>query len=256
MPKKEVKVQVPKVKLKQSIAKPKSNNGNDIRVPTGIEGLDEAMSGGFIANSINLISGSPGSGKSIFAMQYLVSGITKYNEHGVYITFEEKKDKIIQYMKSFGFDLQEHIDKKQLDIIELSPNDIIKTIENEVLGVKYKVVKEIKAKRIVIDSMSAYTMLFSDLVQRRQAHMSLFETLRDWNVTALLTAEYDVESHEPSPIDFEVDCIVWLYNMKKNDVRTRALEIYKMRGSKHLQKTFPLEISDKGIVIYPEQNVF
>jgi KaiC/GvpD/RAD55 family RecA-like ATPase len=226
------------------------------RVPTGISGLDDAMSGGFLKDSNNLIAGSPGSGKSIFAMQYLVNGATKYNEPGVYITFEEKKDKLIQYMASFGWDLENLIKEKKLEILEQSPGDIRKATAKEVLNLKFKIVKEMKAKRVVLDSATAYSLLFSDDMDRRAAHVQLFEMLRDWGVTALLTAEYDVEDHKSQPLDFEVDSIIWLYNMKKTDVRTRALEIFKMRGSKHLQKTFPLEISGNGVIIYPEQSVF
>ena len=226
------------------------------RVPTGIKGLDDAMAGGFIKDSVNLVAGSPGSGKSIFAMQYLVNGAKKYNEPGVYITFEERKDKLVKYMGNFGWDLQNLIAKKNIEILEQSPIDIKKATTKELLGLKFRIVKELKAKRLVIDSMSAFSLLFRDEFEKRTAHIQLFEMLRDWGVTALLTAEYDVEEHKSMPLDFEVDSIVWLYNMKKADVRTRALEIYKMRGSKHLQKTFPLEISDKGVIIYPEQSVF
>ena len=226
------------------------------RVPTGIKGLDDAMTGGFIKDSVNLVAGSPGSGKSIFAMQYLVNGAKKYNHPGVYITFEERKNKLTQYMGNFGWDLKNLIANKKIEILEQSPIDIKKATAKEILGLKFKIVKELKAKRLVIDSMSAFSLLFQDDFEKRTAHIQLFEMLRDWGVTALLTAEYDVEDHKSMPLDFEVDSIVWLYNMKKTDVRTRALEVYKIRGSKHLQKTFPLEISDKGIIIYPEQSVF
>ena len=226
------------------------------RVPTGIKGLDDAMAGGFIKGSINLVAGSPGSGKSIFAMPYLVNGAKKYNEPGVYITFEERKNKLTQYMGNFGWDLKDLISNKRIDILEQSPVDIKKATAKELLGLKFKIVKELKAKRLVIDSMSAFSLLFQDDFEKRTAHIQLFEMLRNWGVTALLTAEYDVEDHKSTHLDFEVDSIVWLYNMKKADVRTRALEVYKMRGSKHLQKTFPLEISDRGVIIYPEQSVF
>jgi len=148
------------------------------------------------------------------------------------------------------------VKEKKIDILEQSPADLKRATAKELLGLKYKIVKDIKAKRIVIDSVTAFSLLFSDDFEKRGSHIELFEMLREWGVTSLLTAEYDVEQHTPQPLDFEVDSIIWLYNMKKTDVRTRALEIFKMRGSKHLQKTFPLEISGKGIVIYPEQSVF
>ena len=192
------------------------------RVPTGIKGLDDAMAGGFIKGSMNLVAGSPGSGKSIFAMQYLVNGAKEYDQQGVYITFEERKEKLLQYLDNFGWDLKKLVADKKIDILEQSPVDIKKATAKELLGLKFKIVKELKAKRLVIDSMSAFSLLFQDDFEKRTAHIQLFEMLRDWGVTALLTAEYDVEDHKSMPLDFEVDSIVWLYNMKKADVRTRA----------------------------------
>ncbi|MBS3100686.1 hypothetical protein A2641_00975 [Candidatus Nomurabacteria bacterium RIFCSPHIGHO2_01_FULL_37_25] len=227
------------------------------RVPTGIKGLDEAMSGGFVRDSINLIAGGPGSGKSIFALQYLIKGIVERNEHGVYLTFEERRDKLVQYMKNFGWDLEKFEKDNKLRIIEISPKDVRKAVYNKNLGLKYGTARYIKAKRVAIDSINAYSLLFPTEVAKREAHVNLFEMLRSWGVTVLLVAEYDVEEDKGSPLDFEVDGILRLYNFKKGDTRTRAIEIYKLRGSKHSTKTFPLEIVDKeGIRVYPEQNVF
>lgn len=234
-----------------------TKNGNITeRVPIGIKGLDESMEGGFIRNSINLLAGSPGSGKSIFGMQYLFNGITKYDEPGVYITFEERKDKFIQNLKNFDWGLEDLEKKKKLLIVSLSPKEVHKAITKKSFYLKYNAVKKINAKRIVIDSISAYSLLFSNDMEKRKAHINLFEMLRNWGCTTLLLAEYDVEEHKGSPLDFEVDSILWLYNFKQQEVRTRAIEIYKMRGSKHSTKTFPLEIKEKGIVVYPEQEVF
>jgi len=227
------------------------------RVPAGIKGLDEAMSGGFVKDSINLIAGGPGSGKSIFALQYLIKGILDYNENGVYLTFEETRDKLVRYMENFGWDLEKLEKENKLRVIEISPKDVKKAVYNKNAGLKYGTAKYIKAKRIVIDSINAYSLLFPTELAKREAHINLFEMLRSWGVTVLLVAEYDVEEDKGSPLDFEVDGILRLYNFKKGDTRTRAIEIYKLRGSKHSTKTFPLEIIDKeGIKVYPEQNVF
>ncbi len=227
------------------------------RVPTGVKGLDEAMSGGFIRDSINLIAGGPGSGKSIFALQYLIKGIVEHNEHGLYLTFEERRNKLVQYMENFGWDLEKLEKEKKLRIIEISPKDVRKAVHNKNFGLRYGTVKYIKAKRVVIDSINAYSLLFPTELAKREAHINLFEMLRSWGVTVLLVAEYDVEEDKGSPLDFEVDGILRLYNFKRGDTRNRAIEIYKLRGSRHSTKTFPLEIVDKeGIRVYPEQNVF
>jgi len=227
------------------------------RVPTGIKNLDNGMQGGFIRNSINMIAGGPGSGKSIFAMQYLINGATKYNEPGVYITLEEGKDNIMKNMNSFGWDLEKLDKEKKVSIIEISPTDIQMEVHKQVEKLESQIVNKLKAKRIVIDSMSSYSLLFKNELVLRASYLNLFKMLRNWNLCSLLTSEYVVEEHKGSPLDFEVDSILWIYNSKIKGERTRALEIFKMRGTKHATKTFPMQIKDnEGVMIYPEQNLF
>ena len=95
----------------------------DGRVPTGISGLDDAMSGGLLESSINLLSGSPGSGKSILAMQFLINGILKYNEPGVYITFEEEKESLVRNMKKFGWDINKLEKDGKLEVSSTANQD-------------------------------------------------------------------------------------------------------------------------------------
>jgi len=227
------------------------------RVPTGIKNLDDGMMGGLVRNSINMIAGGPGSGKSIFAMQYLVNGATKYNEPGVYITLEEGKDNLMKNMNSFGWDL-EKLDKEiKVSIIEISPTDIQLEVHKQVEKLESLIVNKLKAKRIVIDSMTSYSLLFKNELVLRASYLNLFKMLRNWKLCSLLISEYDVEEHKVSPLDFEVDSILWIYNSKIKGVRTRGLEIFKMRGTKHTTKTFPMQIKDNiGIFIYPAQNLF
>ncbi|MCH8003000.1 MAG: hypothetical protein IH934_00075 [Nanoarchaeota archaeon] len=227
------------------------------RVPTGIKNLDDGMMGGLVRNSINMIAGGPGSGKSIFAMQYLVNGATKYNEPGVYITLEEGKDNIMKNMNSFGWDL-EKLDKEiKVSIIEISPTDIQLEVHKQVEKLESQIINKLKAKRIVIDSMTSYSLLFKSELVLRASYLNLFKMLRNWKLCSLLTSEYDIEGHKVTPLDFEVDSILWIYNSKIKGIRTRSLEIFKMRGTKHTTKTFPMQIKDNnGIIIYPAQNIF
>ncbi|HLC50181.1 MAG TPA: ATPase domain-containing protein [Candidatus Nanoarchaeia archaeon] len=234
---------------------------NQERVPTGINGLDELLSGGYIRKSMNLLSGSPGSGKSILAMQFIVNGALKYNEPGVYISFEEDAESLKRNMKNFGWDIEQLEKEGKIAIINISPIDIEPSSGNNTdsgssLGVKYSIVNKIKAKRIVIDSATAYSVLYTDELSKRKAHLELFRMLKEWGCTSLLIAEHDLETHASSPLDFEVDSITWMYNFKKEHLRTRAIEIIKMRGSKHSTSTSALEITEKGIAIYPGEPVF
>ena len=98
------------------------------RVPFGIAELDRLISGGVIKNSINLVAGSAGAGKSIFALQFLVNGIKKYGEPGVYITFEEKKKKTYEEMLEFGWDLAKLEKEGKFAYLEYTPEQVKKVL--------------------------------------------------------------------------------------------------------------------------------
>jgi KaiC/GvpD/RAD55 family RecA-like ATPase len=123
-------------------------------------------------------------------------------------------------------------------------------------AIKRNVIKKIHAKRIVIDSISAYSLSYPDEASRRRSHFELFRMLREWGCTSLLIAEYDIDEHKSTPLDFQCDSIIWLYNKKKEGVRIRSVEIVKMRGTKHSTKTSAVEISDNGIKVYPNEVVY
>jgi len=94
------------------------------RLPSGITGLDKIMEGGFKRNSTNLVGGGAGSGKSIFAMQFLINGIDKYNEPGIYISFEEDKKKVIDEFDGFGWELAKKVKDGKLMILNYSPQQV------------------------------------------------------------------------------------------------------------------------------------
>ncbi len=227
------------------------------RAATGIEGFDETVEGGLVKNSVTLVCGGPGSGKSIFAMQTLVNGIEKYGEHGVYITFEEEVETLLADMKRFGWDLEEKIKNRQLSILYYSPEQVDRVLYIGGGPVR-EVIDEINAKRIVIDSITAFTMLYKSENQRRKALLSLFNILKRWDCTSLLVSEQTVnpEKHESKLEEYQAEGIIYMYHTKKEDVRERSIEVFKMRGTDHSTKINPLKISHAGITVYPEENVY
>ncbi|MEM4266939.1 MAG: ATPase domain-containing protein [Candidatus Nanoarchaeia archaeon] len=222
-------------------------------VKTGIEGLDKVMGGGFEENSVNIIAGGPGSGKTIFSIQFLVNGIEKFNEPGVYITFEEREEDV----SKFGWDLKKYQDEHKLVVIEYTPEQVKKLL-SEGGGEVDVAVEKIKAKRIVIDSLTAFAFLFKDELTRMEAFLDLFKLIKRWGCTAILVAEEEqnVDRHHPKTVEFDVDGIILLYNIRKGDMRERAIEVLKLKGVEHSTRIFPMKITDKGIVVFPEETVF
>jgi len=241
-----------KRKPSQSATTPAKN-----RISTGIPGLDEVTNGGFRRGTVNLIAGGPGSGKTIFGMQFLMNGIDKYDEPGVYISFEQNEKELFEDMNSFGWNLEEKIKNKKLVILSYSPEQVEKVLKTGG-GTVRDVIESISAKRVVIDSLTAFTLLHENQLEQRKACLDLFKAIKRWNCSALLLAEHEgnPELHSPTVEEFEVDAVILIYNIRKGDVRERALEIFKMRATKHSAKIFPMTITNDGMMIYPDQTVF
>ncbi|MFQ6052139.1 MAG: RAD55 family ATPase [Candidatus Hydrothermarchaeota archaeon] len=263
------------------------------KVSTGIDGLDEILDGGIPEKSIILISGGPGSGKSIFCVQFLIAGINS-GENGVYVTFEERIEKIKRNMKTFGWDLEKLEGMGKLGLLSLIPKrktplpqkqyQVEKETQPdgsliaEALGAPKSVftvsepfhidtvteiitekVKKTRAKRIVIDSLSSLELQISDDFIIRQELLGLFNLLEDLGCTTLVTTEMPYGSDKISRFgieEFMTEGVIVLYNFRHNDKRMRAIEVLKMRGMKFREGLFPLKITDKGIVVFPEEKVF
>lgn len=223
------------------------------RIPTGIIGLDSLVEGGFKRKSINLVAGGPGSGKTIFAIQFLIYGIEKFNEAAVYVTFEEKKDKLYEDMLSFGWDLAKYERENKFIFIEYNPEQVKKLLI-EGGGIIETLIEENKVKRIVIDSITSFSLLYKDELAKKEAALALFELINKWDCSAILTSQDQTkEDHTISAaLEFEVDGIIILYHTKVKKSRIRAIEILKMRGTKHPGETFRFGITEHGIAISKE----
>lgn len=221
-------------------------------IPSGISGMDKLIGGGVQKGSVMLFVGGAGSGKTVFATQFLVEG-AKRGEPGVFITFEEKKARFYLEMKALGWNLAELEKKKLFTFIEYTPEQVKKMLE-EGGGEIEVAIEEVKAKRIVIDSISSFALLFESELVKREAALSLFELLRKWDVTTLLTLEDEpiagmATEHISSPIEFEVDGIILLYFARTSSGRVRGLEVLKMRGVQHARQIYGFEIGRGGVRI-------
>ncbi len=217
------------------------------RITTGIVGFDDLVQGGFKQGSINLVSGGPGSGKTIFGIQFLVEGL-KNGEPGIYVTFEEKKDKLYEDMLGFGWDLEKYEKEGKFAFLEYTPEQVKKVLI-EGGGTIDTLVSDMKAKRMVIDSITSFTLLYKDELVQKESSLALFELINKWGCTAVLTSQEETPdgSTITAALEFEVDSIILLYHLRRKGSRVRAIEILKMRGTKHPEKTFGLEITNKGV---------
>ncbi|MFH1317085.1 MAG: ATPase domain-containing protein [Candidatus Woesearchaeota archaeon] len=226
------------------------------RVKTYIKGMDEILGGGFNKGTVALIAGGAGSGKSVLAMEFVYNGIIKDKQPGAFISFEEEKSNVYAWMKEFGWDLADLEKKKKFVFLEYTPEKVKKLLD-EGGGLISTALEKIKVKRIAIDSITSFTLLFKDELQRREALVDLFKLLRRWNATTVVTGEFEsnIEEHISNALEFEVDNIVLLYHPRKKDQRERSIEILKSRGSSHIEKVFPFKIGEKGIEVLTKERI-
>lgn len=244
------------------------------KVKTGIPGFDELVEGGLPEGYCYTIAGGPGSGKTTFGIQFVYNGITKYGENGVYLSFDESPRSIRDSALNLGMSLKELEEAGKLVIVDASPirMEVGKYVARSpamlglpnfnidtVLNIVHKVADRIDAKRIVVDSLTSLLIQYSDPFVVRKESLSLIRSLSEAErYTSLLLSETS-EGDEGTQFKTEmflVNGVVLLHSIKKGEERIRAVEILKMRGVNHSTRMHPFRITDRGIVIYPEERVF
>lgn len=226
------------------------------RVPTGISSFDGLIEKGFKKGTTNLIAGGAGSGKTIFAIEFLYNGVTKYNENALYITFEEKKESVYSDMLRFGWNLQKLEDENKFFFLQYTPEQVKKVLI-EGGGIVESIIQKNNIKRIVIDSITSFSLLYQEELSKKEAALALIDLINRWKCTAVLTSQEESGDNLfiTAALEFEVDSIMILYNGKIDGERVRAMEILKMRGTKHTNKTFKIEINDSGISLSPNKKI-
>ena len=227
------------------------------RVPTGIPGFDDMVCGGFERGSTVLLVGGSGSGKTKFAMQYLIDGAVKYGEKGIYISFEEKADKLKKHMKVFGWDLDKLEEEGLIKILSIMPEDTMKLIK-EGYGDIVGTITEMNVKRIAVDSITTIEAMIESPYERKRNILRMIDRLDQLGCTSVFLSEYNDSPDKYQKyglVEFLADAVIILYNIQKGNIRESALEVLKMRGTNHLKKIVPFKF-DKGIRVFPHEQVF
>ena len=235
------------------------------RIKSGIKGVDELLGGGIPKGKILMVSGSSGTGKTIFAAQFINEGI-KNNESCVFITLEQPKDKLIEDLREIGIDFSKLEGKNKLRIIG-GPVGHVKYFKEktkatilDIADEVREVIQEVNAKRVVLDSVNLFTMLFETEIERRRAMADLVAVLGSLSCTTLLTCE--VKEGSPRMIswhgfeEFVVDGVLVLYRLPFGNKYERAISVIKMRGVNHSQKVVSLSITKRGIEVYPDREPY
>ncbi|MEW2400952.1 circadian clock protein KaiC [Streptomyces sp. NPDC046862] len=232
------------------------------RLPTGISGFDQVTIGGLPAGRSTLVTGSTGSGKTLFAVEFLARGITEYDQTGVCVTFEETAEDIRRNTASFGLPIDQWESEGKwafvdvsIDLIEEAPTigsydfgALVARIEHEI--------RRIGATRVALDSLGAIFTRFDDLGVVRHELFRIAAALEPLGVTTVLTAERAQEYNGVSRYgveEFVFDNVVVLRNVLREERRRRTVEVVKLRGCRHHTGEWLFTIDpDEGIVIMPQ----
>ncbi len=228
------------------------------KAPTGMDGFDEIARGGLPAGRTTLLLGGPGSGKTIFAVQFLAHGALECDEPGIFVAFEESPASLLINFEPFGWGL-EALQPERLYLMDARPPiDLVQSGTFDLRGMLAalgELIKRMGAKRIVFDAIDIMLELLPDTASKRHEIYRLNEWLLRHAITGLITAKYGgdelsslgVEQH--GFMQFMVDCSVVLNHVITDGVSQRNVRIQKFRGSDFDENESPFIIGKQGIIV-------
>ncbi|NGZ95726.1 MAG: KaiC 1 [Nitrospira sp. WS110] len=239
----------------------RARRSNSIRAlsksPTGIPGLDEITGGGLPKGRPTLVTGGAGCGKTLLSMEFLIRGATKFDEPGLFVSFEEKEQELGQNVASLEFDLADLVRRRRLsiDFVRAERSEIDETGDYDLEGLFLRLghaIDHIQAKRVVLDTIEALFAAIPNTNVLRAELRRLFRWLKDRGVTAIVTAERgDGKLTRHGLEEYVSDCVILLDHRVIEQVSTRRLRVVKYRGSFHGTNEYPFLIDETGISVLP-----
>jgi circadian clock protein KaiC len=239
------------------MARQRSSHRQIDKAPTGISGLDDITFGGLPAGRPTLISGGPGSGKTLLGVSFLVEGARRYDEPGVLLSFEENADDLAEDVRSLGYDLQQLCDEKKLliDYIHVDRSEIEETGEYDLEGLFVRLehaIGQIGAKRVMLDTIETLFGGLRDAGILRAELRRLFRWLRDRKMTTVVTAERGEQMFTRQGLEeYITDAVIALDHRVHEQISTRRIRVVKYRGSTHGTNEYPFLINNDGISVLP-----
>lgn len=222
------------------------------RVSTGIPALDSMMGGGLFRGSVTLVKGAPGTGKTCLGLEFICRGVLGEEEPGIIVSFEHFPKKILRDAASLGFNLQDMEKDNMLRILFTSPEIFFEQAQAPG-GLLDTMVRELGARRILVDSISHLERLSRDQVKLREIAFTFVNALLRHGLTAVITQEDPEITGDMAAaqygISYLVDAVIILRYVEMDSSIRRALLVLKQRASNHDKSIREFRITDRGIVI-------
>ncbi|SNZ06282.1 KaiC domain protein, AF_0351 family [Natronoarchaeum philippinense] len=229
------------------------------RIELGVDGLDAMIQGGVPERALMVAIGSAGTGKTTLGLQFLNRGL-RDGERAVYITLEESRRRVIRSATEKGFPFDEYAEAGDLAVVDIDPVEMANSLQS-IRSELPRLIDEFGASRLVLDSVSLLEMMYDDRATRRNEIYDFTKSLKRAGVTTLMTSEASQDSSFASRhgiVEYLTDAVFVLQYVRPSDFReTRlAIEIQKIRDANHSRETKPYEITNDGINVYRQANIF
>jgi len=221
------------------------NASNIVKI--GVSSFDGLCDGGVLKGSVITLSGFPGTGRSTFAMQFLVEGASNFNENGIYIIFEDSADSALLQFSQYKWGVNELIASQKISVLDYPIAEIDQILSPQ--GVVKDFIEKVGAKRIVIDSVFPIGLHY-DNNKRNAALIKFVNLVKSWGLTVMVIASEVSGPGFPRTtygVERFSDGWIRLNSVYHKNERIRTLEIMKMKGRPHTMKIHQFIINDTGI---------
>jgi len=227
---------------------------SDERISTGNAQLDAMVDGGLFRDSVVLVSGAAGTGKSLLMTSFVAAG-ARLGERCLVFAFEERKEQLFRNARGWGFGFEAMERDGLLRIVAVYPE--VGTLEEHLVAISAEI-EEFQPKRVAVDSLSALERV-GTVDGFRKFVVSLSATFKDRALTALMTSTTPTflggASHSESHLSTVTDLIILLRHVEREGSLRRGLVVLKMRGSRHDKDVREFTVDSRGMHIDPASTV-
>ncbi|MBI1936115.1 AAA family ATPase [Candidatus Woesearchaeota archaeon] len=230
-------------------------------IKTGTPGLDHVLKGGLRKGASILITGAPGTGKTLMALQFIYYGAKDYGENGIFLTTEENTDVLAQSASNLGMDIKAVMDKGKMFIVQKP----IATLKGGIMSIKGLIdaIKKNNVKRVALDSLIFFEYLYprfdGNKMEYRRQVLIFMQQMKKAGVTFLVVSERSVTDFDRlvyDMMDFVFEGIIIISRVRKGSYFERVLTVAKMRGQDHSLDVYPVTIGTEGLKVLHDQTPF